>query len=91
MKFDVVSVHLKKKQKNTTQTINEIKNNINNKTNPKQTFNMALRYSYGQVESHSKISLVFSPSITSKEKLNQGEMEQLQINDRKLNSGIRTL
>ena len=52
---------------------------------------MALRYSYFRVESHSKISLVFSPSITSKEKLNQGEMEQLQINDRKLNSGITTL
>lgn len=47
---------------------------------------MALRYSYCRVESHSKIT-----SITSKEKLNQGEMEQLQINDRKLNSGIRTL
>lgn len=85
-------MHLRKKQKNTDQLYSyKIKNNINNKTNPKQTFNMALRYSYCRVESHSKISLVFSPSITSKEKLNQGEMEQLQINDRKLNSGIRTL
>lgn len=84
-------MHLRKKQKNTDQTINKIENNINNKTNPKQTFNMALGYSYGRVESHSKFSLVFSPSIANKEKLNQGETEQLQINDRKLNSSIRTL